>query len=305
MAWATGNDLEFGTYLQCALGYSLTGSVIEEILFFLFGTGRNGKSVLLSTVANILLDYHVVGDMDTFSASNHDKHPAGVAALVGSRFVAINETEEGRRWNESRVKALTGGDRQTTRGMRQDFFDFMPTFKLWFVGQYKPQLRSVNPAIKRRFRLLPFKASISEAEVDTQLAKKLEAEWPGILHWLIEGCLAWQRDGLKTPKVVLDATREYFEAEDTFNLWIEDCCVKDPLAWTSSTDLFQSWTAYCTANGQYIGSLKALSQKLLNNNYEKKRKPEANGFYGLKLKEPTVATPDHVSTQPAAGDRDG
>ena len=301
MVRITNNNPDLQSYLQRALGYSLTGSIEEQILFFCYGTGNNGKSVLLGTVANILLDHHVVGDMDTFSASNNDKHPAGVAKLVGSRYVTINETEQGRRWNESRIKALTGGEKQTARAMRQDFFDFMPTFKLWFSGNHKPQLRSVDVATKRRFRLIPFDVKIPDDEVDPQFAKKLNVEWPGILHWLVEGCLLWQQQGLKSPKIVLDATNAYFEAEDIFGLWVEDYCVKDPQGWASSTDLFSSWSAFCTANGHYVGSSKALSQKLEDNGYQKHRTSQANGFFGLTLKAPTAAT-GHADTQPAAGD---
>jgi putative DNA primase/helicase len=109
---------------------------------------------------------------------------------------------------------LTGGDKITARLMRQDFFDFVPQFKLLIAGNHKPGLRSVNEAIRRRLHLVPFTITIPSEERDQQLTDKLKAEWPGILAWMVAGCLEWQRDGLAPPAVVTDATKDYLEAQD-------------------------------------------------------------------------------------------
>jgi putative DNA primase/helicase len=129
-------------------------------------TGANGKSVLLSTVAGILGDYYRTAPIETFTAANGERHPTDLAGLRGARLVSATETEEGRRWAESRIKQLTGGDIISARFMRQDFFEFLPAFKLFIAGNHKPSLRSVDEAIRRRFHLVPFAVTIPADERD-------------------------------------------------------------------------------------------------------------------------------------------
>ena len=143
--------------------------------------------------------------METFIVSHNDRHPTELAGLMGARFVSANETEEGRRWNEQRVKTLTGGDKISASFMRQDFFEFVPVFKLMVTGNHKPQLRTVDEAIRRRFNLVPFNVVIPAERRDPHLDAKLESEWPGILSWMIQGCLEWQAKGLVPPRAVTEA----------------------------------------------------------------------------------------------------
>jgi hypothetical protein len=133
------------------------------------------------------------------------------------RLVTATETEEGRRWAESRIKQLTGGDTVAARFMRQDFFEYRPAFKLVIAGNHKPSLRSVDEAIRRRFHLIPFAVTVPEAERDPDLAEKLKEEWPGVLAWLIKGCLEWQAEGLQPPQAVRAATEAYLSAEDSLS----------------------------------------------------------------------------------------
>ena len=223
----TGGDAALVSYLQRVLGYALTGVTREHALFFAYGTGANGKSVLLSTVAGILGEYHRTAPIETFVASNGDRHPTDLAGLRGARLVTATETEEGRRWAEARIKQLTGGDTVSARFMRQDFFEYRPAFKLVIAGNHKPSLRSVDEAIRRRFHMIPFAVTIPADERDVELVEKLKAEWPGILAWLIEGCLEWQAEGLRPPQAVLEATDAYLSAEDAIAAWIDDRCERD------------------------------------------------------------------------------
>src|SRR4051812_40017420 len=177
--------------MQRVVGYSLTGITREHAMFFAYGTGGNGKSVMLDTVAGIMGDYHTTAPIDTFTVSMGDRHPTEVADLVGARLVTAIETEQGRAWAEARIKMLTGGDRVKARFMRQDFFEFRPQFKLMVAGNHQPVLRVVDEAIKRRFNLLPFEVTMPTAERDPDLTEKLKAEWPAILRWSLDGCLAW------------------------------------------------------------------------------------------------------------------
>ena len=172
--------------------------------------------MLLSTVAGILGDYHRTAPIETFTAANGERHPTDLASLRGARLVSATETEEGRRWAESRIKQLTGGDVIAARFMRQDFFEFLPAFKLFIAGNHKPSLRSVDEAIRRRFHLVPFAVTIPADERDGELAEKLKSEWPGITcasaHRRVPGILGGKL--LRPPSAVLDATAAYLEAED-------------------------------------------------------------------------------------------
>jgi putative DNA primase/helicase len=277
-------DVKFVAYLRRVLGYGLTGLTREHALFFAYGTGANGKSVLLSTVAGILGDYHKTAPLETFTASNADRHPTDLAGLRGARLVTATETEEGRHWAESRIKRITGGDTVSARFMRQDFFDYRPQFKLVIAGNHKPSLRSVDEAIRRRFHLMPFAVTIPPEERDGELTEKLKAEWPGVLAWLIEGCLEWQAEGLQAPQAVVDATTAYLEAEDALAAWIGDRCDRNPNAWEASRNLFGSWSAWANEAGEVVGSQRSFSQALEARGMIRKNTEHAKGFLGLKIR---------------------
>jgi putative DNA primase/helicase len=280
----TGHDSELGGFIQRMLGYALTGSTQEQCLFFLYGTGANGKSVLLSTVAAILADYHTTAPIETFTASASERHPTELAGLRGARLVTAIETEEGRRWAEAKIKSLTGGDPIAARFMRGDFFEFTPQFKLIIAGNHRPALRTVDEAMRRRFHLVPFTVTIAKDERDPNLTEKLKAEWGGILAWMIDGCLMWQRDGLNPPAAVRDATAAYLEAEDAIAAWLADCTARDPNAWTNSTALFGSWSGWATKAGESIGTQKAFSQRLENRDgIALLRRKDGRGFQGIRI----------------------
>jgi putative DNA primase/helicase len=276
-------DAELIAFVKRMAGYALTGSTQEHALFFLYGTGANGKSVFLTTLSGVLGDYALTAPIETFTANNRDGHPTDLAMLLGARLVTATETEEGRRWAEAKIKQITGGDRISARFMRQDFFQFTPQFKLLVAGNHKPSLRCVDEAIRRRLHLVPFGVTIPKADRDRTLSDKLKKEWPGILAWAIEGCLQWQKLGLKAPQAVLQATAQYFEAEDTFALWLEECCEKKPDAWEGSSALFASWKEWASSRGEFIGTSKRLAQSLEAKGFEKQRKNKARGFAGIRL----------------------
>ncbi len=157
----TDGDAELVAFLRRMAGYCLTGLTSEHALFFIYGLGANGKSTFVNSVTGVAADYHRTAPIETFTASSIERHPTDLAGLRGARLVTSVETEEGRRWAESKIKALTGGDKIAARFMRQDFFEFTPTFKLMIAGNHKPGLRSVDEAIRRRFHLVPFVVTIS------------------------------------------------------------------------------------------------------------------------------------------------
>ena len=281
----TGGDAELIAFLHRVVGYALTGVTREHALFFLYGTGANGKTTFLNAITGAMGDYCRIAPIETFTASISERHPTDLAGLRGARLVTAVETEEGRRWAESKIKALTGGDKISARFMRQDFFEFTPQFKLLIAGNHKPGLRSVDEAIRRRFYLIPFTVTIPAAERDPELLEKLKTERPGILHWMIEGCLQWQRHGLAPPTVVTAATAAYLEAEDAIAAWIADCCEIDPNHWEGRNDLFASWSAWAQKAGEYTGSLKRFLERLETRpGIVPKRHSYGRGFYGLRLR---------------------
>jgi putative DNA primase/helicase len=279
----TGGDLDLANYLKRLFGYGLTGITREHALAFLYGRGANGKSVLLGTVAGIMGDYHTTAPIETFTASHGDRHPTDLAGLMGARLVTASETEEGRRWAESKIKTLTGGDPVKARFMRQDFFQFVPQFKLIIAGNHKPGLRSVDEAIRRRLHLVPFTVTIPPEERDPELAVKFKAEWSGILGWMVEGCLEWQRDGLSPPESVKAATADYLNAEDAVAGWIADYCEQVPSAFEATVDLYQSFTAWCESSGEFAGARKHFREKLILQKLIEKNTSVARGFVGLRL----------------------
>jgi len=281
----TGGDAELKLFLQRWCGYALTGSTREHAMGFGFGVGANGKSVFTNTITSVLADYATTAPIETFTVTNTEQHPTELARLRGARLVVATETEEGRRWAESKIKMLTGGDRTAARFMRQDFFEFTPQFKLWIVGNHKPGLRSVNEAIRRRFLLVPFDVVIPPADRDADLAGKLKDEWPGILQWMVDGALAWQRDGLAAPAAVANATEAYLEGEDAIALWLDECTTPDKNAWANSSDLFKSWKEWSEAAGEYTGNQRRFSQNLETKGLIPERRKLGRGYRGRQLRE--------------------
>ncbi|CAM2781169.1 hypothetical protein JHFBIEKO_2258 [Methylobacterium mesophilicum] len=289
----TDEDEELIAYLQRVFGYGLTGITREHALFFAYGTGANGKSVTINTVLGIMNEYQRTASMETFTLSKFDRHPTELAGLQGARLVSASETEEGRPWAEARIKALTGGDKIEARFMRQDFFEYTPQFKLFISGNHRPRLRSVDEATSRRFQIIPFTVTIPSEERDKELEAKLKSEWPGILAWMIEGCLQWQRDGLNPPEAVLNSTSSYFNDEDTVLRWFEECCETDPSTRTPSSESYDSFVSWATRAREFVLSQKAFSERLTARaerlGLTKGADRKGNYFQGLRLREEVFA----------------
>jgi putative DNA primase/helicase len=279
-------DTDLIAYIQRVLGYCLTGDVREHELYFFYGRGANGKSVLLSTVSRILGDYSTTMPMEALMDKNHQEHPTELAGLQGARIAIANETEKGRRWAEARIKNITGGEPVSARFMRQDYFKFMPQFKLLIVGNHKPGLRSVDEAVRRRFRMIPFTVTIPEHERDKALAEKLWAEAGGILAWMIEGALAWQRTGLQAPSAVCVATEDYLSGEDAVSTWFEERCERDPDERISRDRLFHSWSRWAELAREPVGTMRQFLDAMRERDFAEYRTKQAErGFLGVRLRD--------------------
>jgi putative DNA primase/helicase len=258
---ATGGDEDMLGFLQILVGYVLTGQTVEHVLAFLFGPGGNGKSVFLNVLTRLMGDYAVTAPMDAFAAAQGERHSTELAMLAGARLVTASETQEGRAWDEARIKAVSGGDPITARFMRQDNFTFKPRFKLLISGNFQPVLRNVDPAMRRRLLMLPF--TRTPARPDPDLEQKIWGEAPAIMAWAIRGCLAWQDEGLPRPEAVTLATDTYFTDQDGFGEWLEASTeIGGAGSFAAAADLFASWKGFCEAAGERPGTAKTLGAKL-------------------------------------------
>ena len=283
LARTSAGDASYAQYLQRWAGYMLTGDTREECFLFVHGPGGSGKSTFVKVLTEIMGDYAVNAPIESFTASDRKEHSTEIARLAGARLVAANETEDGARWNESRIKALTGRDKIAARKMNRDFFEFQPQFKLLFIGNHKPALRSVGEEMKRRIHLVNFPQSIPESERDLGLKDKLVSEYPAILAWMIEGCMAWQDYGLGQPEQVQTAVTDYLTSEDTLGAWLEECCTAKPDATVPVGEAYKSFKSWAESVGEYVISQKRFSQRLMDRGFDR-GKSGVRYFKGLALK---------------------
>jgi len=246
-------DAELVEWFRRFCGYVLTGLTREQILVFFFGQGRNGKSVLVRVMLDVLGAYGRSISSETLMQSKRDAQAASpeLARLAGARLVSTQETEDGSRLAESLIKGMTGGDKIVARYLHKDLFEFDPQFKLVISGNHRPIIRGQDHGIWRRMRLIPFSATFSDANDDKGLDAKLAAERPHIAAWMVEAATDYLRDGLgPVPRRVAEATEEYKKQMDTIGEWMAECCEQsDPNAETAVADLFTSYYYWSKAAG--------------------------------------------------------
>jgi putative DNA primase/helicase len=266
-------------------GYAITGDVSEHILAVLYGTGANGKSTILNTLLEAAGDYGMQAAPDLLVAKK-GAHPTEVADLFGKRLVASIEVEDGRRLAESLVKQLTGGDKVRARRMRQDFWQFDPTHKVFMAVNHKPEVRGTDTAIWRRIRLVPFTETIPPSEQDRKLPEKLRHELSGILAWAVEGCLEWQREGLQAPEEVRKATGQYRSEMDVIGAFLQDECEIAAEHKESFTALYKRYEEWCEEGGERAETRRKFNARLKERGrFEARRSGPggANEWHGLRL----------------------
>ena len=256
-------DDELVEFLRRAVGYTLTGLTVEQVLFLLHGGGQNGKTTMLEVIRHVLGDYASQVPADTLMATRQvGGIPNDLARLPGARFVSAVETDEGRRLAEGLVKRITGSDTITARFLHAEFFDFRPQFALWLAANHLPGIRGTDDAIWRRIRLVPFTVKIPEAERDPHLDRKLLAEADGILTWAIEGALAWHQYGLTQPSAVTRASTDYRAEQDALGDFITERCITDETVRAAVGGLYKAYVAWCEGCGEKARSNKWLTQAL-------------------------------------------
>lgn len=258
---------EMRDFLQRWVGYCLTGLTTEQKLLFNFGSGRNGKSTFVDTLAKIFADYGTTVPIETLTGTEQRKGSDATPDLVrlpGARFVRASEPEAGTRMKEAMIKALTGGEAIMIRRMMQEFVEVVPEFKLMISGNHKPEIRGADDGIWRRVKLVPWEVQIPDDEVDPMLASKLQQEAEGILAWAVEGFLEWAKHGLGEPEAVRQATREYREESDKMRVFLSTQCriTGQSNDWTPVQDLKDAFNAWLIAEGDMPWGPRAVTRGL-------------------------------------------
>jgi putative DNA primase/helicase len=237
-------------FLKRFSGYGLTGSTKEEMLLFVAGKPGSGKGTATKTIASIMRDYALTVPVTMFTDSAWRALEYYRARLVGRRLILASEPEKGATWSDAFVNGLTGSDRIPARNPAGKPFDFDPTHKLAFNAEQVPELKSVSTGLRRRLGLLPFDHPPPPAEVDVNLKEALKAEWPGILRWMIDGALDWQKIALAPPPDVRAAVEEYFTNQDIIGRWIEECCDTVSTYAARPSKLLVSFNAWADRNNE-------------------------------------------------------
>ena len=274
-------------FVRRAGGYSLTGLVREQKLFFLHGRGANGKSTFIDALMFVMGDYARRLAPYLLFGGRSGRHPTELADLKGRRLAVATEVEFGKKLAEGVIKELTGGDRLIARRMRQDFFEFEPTHKLLMCGNHLPIIRGTDHAIWRRIDLIPFTVTIPDERQDKDLPRKLRAEATGILNWLVGGCLEWQEQGLAEPDEVTAATRSYRSDMDVLGDFINDYCVVGPREQATSAQLNRAYQRWCEKNGEAPMGMRWLGLRLKERGFrvELKGRKRLRTWIGIGLAE--------------------
>ncbi|MFF7956512.1 phage/plasmid primase, P4 family [Staphylococcus saprophyticus] len=281
-----GND-ELVRFIQRAVGYSLSGHTSEQVLFVLYGNGRNGKSVFLDILNEVFGNYSTnIQPQAIMASKNQSDASPEIAKLDGARLVTTTEPNEGERFDEGLLKQLTGGDRVSARKLYENEFEFTPQFKLWMATNHKPYVRGRDEGIWRRFIIIPFDKQIPLHEIDRDLTKKLKRELPAIMRWCVDGFLEWQRIGLSEPAIIKEQRDEYRVEMDSIAMFVEECCEVNPLQKVKASELFNAYDNWAKENHQHIMSSTKFGREMAKR-YERKKYQGNRFYYGINISNET------------------
>jgi putative DNA primase/helicase len=277
-------NTELIQFVQTAAGWALSGDTSEQCMFILFGTGANGKSTFLNTIMNLLGDYAIATPTETFMKKAGDHITNDIARLRGTRFVTTTEAEHGRRISEPLIKQITGNDKMTARFLYGEFFNFIPTFKIFMATNHKPIIKGTDHGIWRRIKLIPFTTRIEEENQDKHLEQKLIQEGAGILNWLVEGAMRWCEEGLKTPSIITSATDEYRSEMDIIGNFIKERCVQGEDGSIRARELFKCYQDWCDDHNEHAVSERFFGLRLKEIGLEQKKMNDGRYWQGVRIK---------------------
>ena len=256
------NNQELISFVQQAVGYSLTGSTSEQCLFIMIGDGANGKSTFINVINKLLGSYGTTAASHTLIANGGGSIGDDLVDLIGARLITVSETEEGQSLAEAKIKQMTGGDTLKARPLYGTFVEFSIIGKLWLATNSLPQINNTDHGIWRRIKAIPFNRTFMAKEQDKNLSDKLLEELPGILNWAIQGCLEWQKDELQTPQIIEDQVAEYKSAMDSISQFIQDECELGKEHSHAASKFFQAYRDWCSGAGRKPQSQTAFKRSL-------------------------------------------
>lgn len=282
-------NYELIDFVQRAVGVSLCGAQLEEVLFFCYGTGKNGKSVFFNILNHIFGDYFQKAPTEMLMLKHNESIPNDIARLPGARMVVAEELPENRTLNENKIKNLTGGDMISARFLHKEFFDFKPTYKLWIYGNHKPNIKGTDEGIWRRICLIPFLVTIPEEKRIPQniLIKSLLDEKSGIFNWILDGWKKYQKDGLKKPDLVKKYTNEYRLEQDIVADFVQECCLFSEHFKITKAELLDFYVKWCQKNNEHPAKRNTFYKRIENINGISSDVGTGNAkiFKGIKLQE--------------------
>lgn len=262
-------------------GQALEGRVVEHLLPIFTGSGQNGKTTLVDTVAAAFGDYAIAAEPDLL-VERGSVHTTGQADLLGVRLAVCSETDDGRRLAAATVKRLTGGDKIRARRMRQDNIEFTASHSVIMVTNHKPKVAGDDPALWRRIRIVPFNVKV--AQPDTRLKERLALELPAVLTWMIGGHTAWHYSGMNDPQAVTAATDAYQSVSDDLRRFIDERCLETGRAGTvKARELFTAWSEWCHRNGEQAGTEVTFADAMRRRGHEKVKRHGTMTYLGLML----------------------
>lgn len=277
------NNIELISFVQRAVGYSLTGDTREQKIFLLHGGGANGKSTFLKILNDLLGGYADNASFETFDANKRNEASNDLAKLRGKRFVTVIETEEGKRLAEAKVKSVTGNDMITCRFLYAEYFSYYPTYKVWLAMNHLPVIRGTDNGIWRRILLVPFNQSFIGRE-DKTLQEALDSELDGILNWALEGLRAWHQRGLDPPEIVIKAVENYRGDSDQIGRWMDERCMQVPNLFLPSGKGYEDYKKWCGENGEEAVSQNKWSRRLNDKGLEQSPNKSNRGWFHVGLK---------------------
>jgi putative DNA primase/helicase len=272
-------------FVQRAMGYSLTGETREQVLFLLYGTGRNGKSTFLNVLHALAGEYAQHAEFSTFLERQTEMVRNDLARLHKSRLVTAVEPTSTGYLDESVIKQVTGQDVVTARFLFQEHFEYVPRFKIWLAANHKPMIRGNDEGIWRRILMVPFTVTIPEDEKDPDLPRKLVAELPAIFSWAADGARIWYEEGLQPPKAVREATQAYRDDMDSIGMFLHVKCVTLPNVRSMATALYRHYVRWTETGGEKPLSQKKFGMRLEERGIDKKRTAKGYEYHGIAIAE--------------------
>jgi putative DNA primase/helicase len=288
-------DHDLQAYLQTFFGYCLTGHCSEQVLLIFHGHGSNGKSTLLDIALDVMGDFGLTTPASTLVQGLKSPIRNDLARLHGARLISAIEVGQGQRFDEPIVKQLTGEDIISARFLRRENFEFTSQGKIVIAANHLPGVNATDHAIRRRLKVVPFRACFKDAAVDKALKTKLRAEADGILAWMVEGARLWYAEGLREPKAVTRATAAFMDAMDQVGEFLADTTSTHAGKNVSIAGLYEAYTTWANENGEDALAKGMLAQILQAKGFEKGKSNRVRTWKGLSLR--TEPIPQALATR--------